>query len=62
LQQLEEFEQAYGVIPEVKLVTQNNYNNLIKSLQNKQGTALSLTSGFQFSNLLVGERNLNKIF
>jgi len=35
LQQLEEFEQAYGSIPKVKLVTQDNYDALVKALQPK---------------------------
>jgi hypothetical protein len=35
LKQLEEFEQAYGTIPEVKLVTKKNYNDLVKALQDK---------------------------
>lgn len=34
LQQLEEFEQAYGAIPEIKLVTKKNYNDLVRLVQN----------------------------
>ncbi|MFB2980868.1 hypothetical protein [Microseira sp. BLCC-F43] len=36
LQQLKEFEEAYGTIPRVRLVTQDNYESLVKSLQNQQ--------------------------
>ncbi|MFB2976840.1 hypothetical protein [Microseira sp. BLCC-F43] len=36
MQELEEFDQAYGTIPKVRLVTQSNYDSLIKSLQDYQ--------------------------
>jgi hypothetical protein len=42
LQQLIEFEQAYGTIPRVKLVTQSNYEDLMKRLQDKIYNRLEL--------------------
>ena len=36
LQQLEEFERAYGTIPKVRLVTQSNYDSLIRLIQDYQ--------------------------